>query len=167
MSENDYCNPLAVFAAAKLGLYFLGKAIAEEHRVQFIWTRLFFVYGPGQKKSSLIPYLINCKTNKKRPKVTNPYGSNDFVFVDDVAKALTMIISKNIHARNAVYNIGSGKLTSVQKVKNIIYDKQLNTKIFKNGFFANISRIKQEIGWKPTTSITQGIKKTMESYQNG
>lgn len=174
ISEDVLLKPLGAFPIAKNSLYELGKEIAKEKNMQFIWTRLFYVYGPGQKEKSLIPHIINCAQKSKTPDIKTPYAKNDFIYVGDVAKAISSI-SKNYN-QNAVYNIGSGYSTSAQEIAKIICDKfnlkydENKTNIPKNNsivdFWADISKIKIDCNWEPKINIKEGILKTINYYRN-
>lgn len=176
LNEDLPVRPLSAFTAAKNALHWLGKEIAKENKGQFIWTRLFFVYGHGQRKDSLIPYIINCVQQGKRPAVKTPLARNDFVYVEDVAEAIVDIT--NNAKKSGVYNIGSGKATSVQEIVKMVYKKfnrpyREKDKLSKpakspsDDFWADISKIKREIGWQPKTNIKKGIQKTIDYQQNG
>jgi len=151
------------FTAAKNTLYYLSQQIAEENDMQFVWARLFYVYGPGQKETSLVPHLVKQYLTKQEPEIKNPNGGNDFVYVKDVAEALALIIEKCPH-KKAVYNIGSGQLTGVGEIVNLIYDKNLGVSS-PNGFWADISSIKRDIGWRPLTDINTGVKEVVAHYE--
>lgn len=171
LTEKTLPKPFNAFTAAKNSLYMIGHEIAKEADINFIWIRLFYVYGPGQRKESLIPYLISCAKDKKAPEIKNPQASNDFIYVEDVADAIAQLISKQ--EKSDIFNIGSGKLTSIQDIIDSIFDLYKMKKQLKKAgakqtdtlslFYADISKIKQEIGWKPNINIKEGIKKTMES----
>ena len=64
--------------------------------VLFNWLRLFYVYGPDQKKGSIIPLIINSIKNKEEIKINYPANINDYIHVDDVAFDITPIHKKNI-----------------------------------------------------------------------
>ena len=141
-----------------------------KNNIDFIWTRFFYVYGPGQKETSLIPYLIKCVREGKTPEIKNPNAKNDFIYVEDLAEALAELVENKV--KTNVYNIGSGKLTAVQDVVKIIYENFKlepkkkdtapgSTDIYSD-FFADISKIKKDAGWQPKTTIEQGIKNTID-----
>jgi len=167
LSEDTPPKPLNAFSAAKNALHWLGQEIAKENNTSFIWTRFFYIYGPGQRKESLIPYLINCVKTGKTPEIKNPFAKNDFVYVEDAVKAISLLV-KNCK-ESGVYNIGSGYLTSVQEIIKIIF---LETSLASSKnrlapyFYADISKIKKEVGWEPKTSIDEGIKKTIDYIKN-
>jgi UDP-glucose 4-epimerase len=64
--------------------------------------------------------------------------------------------------RNKIYNLGSGKETSINQIARIIggekifIPKRLNE---PSRSCANISKIKKDISWKPKISINEGVKK--------
>lgn len=171
LSEDTPYKPFNAFTAVKHSLYTKGKEICRRININFIWTRLFYVYGPGQRKESLIPYLINCAKNGHIPEIKNPNAKNDFIYVEDVAEAICRLISKAKISND--FNIGSGKLTSIQDIIDIIFKIfKLNKKIKKaeaqhqdilSSFYANISKIEKAVGWKPKINIEEGIQKTIES----
>lgn len=161
------------FTAAKNALNIMGQEIAKENNMNFIWTRLFYVYGPGQRSYSLIPHIINCIQKGKKPEIKTPGAKIDFVYVEDVVNAISMILEKC--NKNTVYNIGSGHSTSVKDVVEIVcenydfdYKISSNHQVNKSStdFWADISKIKKEIGWVPETSMDKGIGRTIEYYHN-
>lgn len=170
LSEDITPRPLNAFTAAKNAIHLLGKEIAKESSMRFIWTRFFYVYGPIQKKESLIPHLINYTKEGKAPEIKNPSAQNDFIYVEDVAEAISLLVQNC--KKDGVYNIGSGHLTSVQDIIKIIYDYFGRKEEYKktipgstdvySEFWADISKIKKDAGWLPKTDIKEGIIKTID-----
>ena len=103
---------------------------------------------------------------KKRPLtiVGNGKQTRDFIHVDDLTNAFIKLARSNF--KNKIYNLGSGKETSINKIANIIGGK----KVFipkrpgdPNRSCANISKIKKDIKWKPRISIIEGIDRLFQS----
>lgn len=173
LNEESIINPHNAFTSAKNSLLWIGKSLAEEKKIQFIWTRLFYVYGPGQRKNSLIPYIIDCIKEGKKPEIKTPGAKNDFVYVEDVAEALVAILESKESYQ--VYNIGSGNLTSVREIINLVYAHlKINIEvdnsaaidnILYDGFWADLSKIKKETGWEPKVDIKEGILKMITSRE--
>lgn len=172
LSEDFPTRPSNAFTTAKNALHYLGREIAKENNMQFIWTRLFYVYGPGQRGNSLIPYIINCVKEGKELRIKTPSARNDFIYVEDVAKAIVAILEKS--NQNTVYNIGSGYSTSIQDIIKIIYSKlHLHCKpkdnifniknVYSDNFWADISKIEKEIGWEPKITIEEGIQNIIKN----
>ncbi len=172
ISEDLPAKSSDAFTAAKNALHCLGREIAKENNMHFIWTRLFYVYGPGQRENSLIPHIIKCVKEGKKPKIKTPSARNDFIYVEDVAKAIVAIL-ENCN-QSTVYNIGSGYSTSIQDIIKIIYselhhqyklkDNIFNTKnVYFDNFWADISKIKKEIGCVPKITIEEGVQNIIKN----
>jgi len=116
--ENDNLNISSHFARAKFLLYQYLSKNCENLGVDLFWFRLFFVFGEGQKQTSLIPHCYNFIKNNKKPPINKPENSNDFIHINDVVKILFLAIEKNFSP--GVYNIGSGFSTSIKKIISII-----------------------------------------------
>ena len=112
----------------------------------------------------------------KKPKIKTPSARNDFIYVEDVARAIVAILEK--YTQSTVYNIGSGYSTSIQDIIKIIYSKLhlhykpkdniFNTKnVYSDDFWADISKIKKEIGWEPKLTISDALQRTIYKYKNG
>ncbi len=167
VSEKDIPPPYNAFTVAKWAIRTLGKELSKDHAITFVWTYLFYVYGPGQKSHSLIPHLINCADTRTAPTLKTPGAQNDFIYVEDVARGLLSLLEKT--ASSGEYNIGSGKLSSVREIQKelarffpILAPDKKTARL--PGRCASIAAIKKETGWKPTVSLRAGIQKTVKSY---
>ena len=130
-----------------------------------ISCRFFNVYGPrlntrGQYGAVFGNFLTQKKNKKPLTVVGNGNQTRDFIHVNDLTNAFIKLIRSNL--RNKIYNLGSGKETSINKIVSIIGGE----KIFipkrpsePNRSCANISKIKKDINWKPNISIKEGVKK--------
>jgi len=143
--------------------------------ISFAWLRIFYVYGPYQRKNSLISILYENLKKKKNPDIKHPLSYNDFIFVDDVTKIIKKAIKFKF--KSGVYDIGRGKLVSVWSIAQIV-EKILNK---KNLIFNNINKkkLKNKIVINPIakfkknefntkikfTKLKIGIFKTIKNYK--
>lgn len=174
VSEIMHAEPYNIFTAVKLSLLNLGREVFKETGTDFFWLRIFYVYGPGQREGSLIPSIINSLKLGLKPEIRNPNAKNDFIYVDDVAEAIISFLTQK--AVPGIYNVGSGKLTSIRSILSKIsqsysYSFQtINTKPRqqdKLGFIrADISKIKSQTGWQPKTKFNDGLLKTVEYFKS-
>ena len=108
----------------------------------------------------------------KDPEIRNPKGANDFIYIDDVARALVSLVEHKPKSANEVYNVGSGVLTSVADVVKEVYltvkkKPPAFPKIKKpEGFWADITKIERDTGWRPKVTIKEGIRKTVKNLQS-
>jgi len=171
ISEQSKLNSSAFFPAVKNSLRLIGNAIAHKNNIKFYWLRLFYVYGPGQRNTSLIPYILNAIKNNETISINEPDNKNDFIFVDDIARAIASVIEHQ--PDKTIFNIGSGCLTSVKDIVNSIYglfNRKINQHISEmfcatvndqsDSFYADISKICSYTDWKPEFSIETGLRAT-------
>ena len=168
-SETDKINTQHPYAFTK----YLGEEAAIKYAKFFnmpnISCRFFNVYGPRLNTTSQYAAVFgNFLTQKKKMKPLTIIGSGnqtrDFIHVDDLTNAFIKLARSNL--KNRIYNLGSGKETSINKIANMIGGK----KIFipkrpgdPNRSCANISKIKKDIKWKPRISIIEGIERLFQS----
>lgn len=174
INENHEKHPTSIYSATKLAGESLCEAYSASYGMDVTITRLFSVYGPNSPKHSLINSIITQILDKPSLELGNLKTKRDFVFVSDVVDAIEKIIPK-VRKLND-YNIGTGKKTSIFELctmlmkiaatkKNI---KSVKQKMRKNDvpeMVADTKKINQ-LGWKPKTSLYDGLKLTFEWYLN-
>lgn len=127
------------FVNAKLRLKDFFDDFFFNSNVKYVWLRLFYVYGPYQRKESLFPYLIDAIKQNVRIKLKQPEIKNDYVHVFDLVKLLKIIITTN--STYKLINFKTNILTSSKSIKDEAY-KIIKTKQFikKNSIFTKKSR---------------------------
>ncbi|MBF0430814.1 MAG: NAD(P)-dependent oxidoreductase [Fibrobacteria bacterium] len=156
-----------LFASFKSSLQMIGNSMCLDSRSSFIWGRLFFVYGPGQRKTSLIPYCYQNMKKGKMPEINNPRALNDFIHVIDVCAGIAALIEAE--GVSGIFNIGSGCAHSVKDVCREVAKVvgfPLAESIKKgqgesSGIWADISKITRQTGWRPKLSLAQGVQNTL------
>ena len=141
---------------------------ASMFKMPNISFRFFNVYGPrldisGQYSAVMGNFLNQKKNNKPLTIVGDGKQTRDFIHVDDLANAFIKIIrSKCV---NKIYNLGSGKRTSINTIANMFNGKKKFIPIRpgepKNSL-ANISKLKKDINWKPAVSLKEGIERLLK-----
>ncbi|MFA5117965.1 MAG: NAD(P)-dependent oxidoreductase [Candidatus Omnitrophota bacterium] len=169
--ENHVPAGLSRFAAFKTALRIVGESLSQEKSFDLIWGRIFFVYGPGQRESSLIPTCYSSFLKGREPAVKNPRAACDFVYVCDVALAIKALIETE--GLRGIFNIGSGKLTPVSSVCECVaavlgcrgndgINKESGDKC---GFWADITALTVKTGWKPLMPLEKGIEETIRELR--
>jgi len=172
LSENLVPRPTNAFTAAKLSVQMFGEQVAQMSGTKFVWARLFYVYGPHQKPTSLIPSAIQATERGQVLPLKTPNAGNDFIYVDDVAEAIVQIVKRRASIKSGVYNVGSGKLWGVKQVMDLILrhfgipGDKLAALPRPIGFYADTRKLTQATGWRPRTSLRQGIRQTINWYKS-
>jgi len=156
-----------VFAAAKQGLHALASAICREGGASLAWGRVFYPYGPAQKEASLLPTVCKAIIENRDPELRTPSAANDFLYVDDTAAALAFLLNAGAEG---TFNIGSGKATPVGWMADqllLLAGKEpcfhVSPETAGNGFWADDTRL-ASLGWKPSTSLEEGLRRTKEFF---
>lgn len=156
---------------------------AEAYKIQYNWNSISIirpanVYGPydnfDTKNAMVIPSLIKkvLKSKKKLDVWGDGSPIRDFIFSEDVADAMILAVYKKI---NFPINVGSGKGITIKSLVETIVksSKKNNIKINwqtnkPSGDSKRLMDIKKatDIGFKPKTSLRDGINKTIEWFIN-
>ena len=171
VKEEDSSSGMNLFASFKTALRLTGESLAAEKGIKFIWGRIFFVYGPGQREQSLIPFFYRGLKKKEAPRINNPSAINDFIYVSDVASAIVALIEAP--DTSGVFNIGSGTPTTVGKLCSLVAQRlgveelsiQPHSSSIEKGFWADISSINKSTGWNPQISLQKGIEETIDHLE--
>lgn len=180
-------NPVPIKETAPLSPespYALQKYVSEKYCQYFsqyygmntVCLRYFNVYGPSQQESGGYAGVIyNFIKKALSGKPINIEGdgeqTRDFVFVGDVVKANIMTLRSSMNFKGNIYNIGTGKETSIKELCNVIKELSGNNVSVTNSeqrlgdikrSCANIELAKKELTYISSMPLHQGLKKTIE-----
>jgi nucleoside-diphosphate-sugar epimerase len=178
--ESENCIPENNFTWAKQSLREYLDFHCKKNNIELIWARIFYVFGPNQRSGSLIPTILDAIFNGVFPELKTPLNSNDFIYIDDLVEALYGFVIKK--AKTGIYNIGSGystpiidivkRILEIQNINNSSFIYKINdiykkdTNNIEMNFWADISKIENEIGWRPQNNIRSALLKTIKFKQN-
>jgi len=169
------------YAMAKLTSIELGRSISSEYGHKIVNLMPTNLYGPNdnfdEEYSHVIPGLIARmykakKTNAKEFKI---WGSGiplrEFLYVDDLSNCINFIIQNKIESD--LLNVGSGVEISIlnlaEKIKTLVgFEGELNfdnSKPDGNPRKLLDSNKINKLGWKASTNLDEGLKKTYSWFQ--
>ena len=174
--EEDELLGHSVYATSKICAENLCKMYAKNFDTNIAIARPGNVFGWGDLKfERLVPGTMKAAIEAKNPQVNGTGESRfDFVFVGDVADALTAIgktmLKEKMKAET--FNIGTSSSTSVKEVveKIIALNKQ-NLEIEFSGQEKTvkeklcIDKAKNRLEWQPKYDLEKGLKETLEWYK--
>lgn len=91
LSVDTPLKPSTTYAAAKAGLYTFISQLLPLYSIEFSWCRLFYLYGEGEDKRRLVPYLHDQLSKGKIVKLTSGKQTRDFLDVSKVGQIITNI----------------------------------------------------------------------------
>ncbi|MBO7484662.1 MAG: NAD-dependent epimerase/dehydratase family protein [Spirochaetaceae bacterium] len=99
-------NPITAYAKAKCETFRQCCKVSDELGISFYWPRLLSAYGPYDRSHTLVMSCIDACINHKKISLSKAEQIWDFVYVDDVAKSLKLIVEKGEPQKK--YSIASG-----------------------------------------------------------
>jgi dTDP-L-rhamnose 4-epimerase len=177
-SEEKSLHPTSIYAITKRDQEEMCLNIGRAYGIPAVALRYFNVYGPRQSLNN--PYTGVCAIFSSRIKNNNPplifedgLQSRDFVSVHDIVEANNLVM-KSSNADYEVFNVGNGEAINILEIAQALI-KQYNkgkelepeiTNKYRAGdirhCFADISKIRNKIGYKPKVSFVDGMKELVE-----
>jgi len=88
LSTQTPLAPETVYAASKASAYMTLSNYLPPAGVEFVWARLFYLYGPGENPKRLVPYLHQQLSAGKVADLSQGRQIRDYMDVDDAARLL-------------------------------------------------------------------------------
>ncbi len=180
-TEETPYGPRSPYSASKASSDHLVRAWYETYGLPVVLTNCSNNYGPYHFPEKLIPLIIlNGLASKPLPIYGTGSNIRDWLYVEDHADALLLVLEKGKIGRS--YNIGGeNERTNLELVQTLckILDR---LKPKKTGAYADLitfvqdrpghdaryaidpSRIRDELGWRPSVTVEEGLEKTVQWY---
>jgi nucleoside-diphosphate-sugar epimerase len=107
------CRPATLYGAAKDGTRRILEAYAATNGLGLAWGRLFYLYGPGERRGRLVPDAIRALSTRTPFPTTAGHQRRDFLYVADAAEALAALVASDV---TGPVNIGSGAAIPVREL---------------------------------------------------
>ena len=171
----------SVIPASKASSDHFVRSFADTYKLPIVISNCSNNYGSYQFPEKLIPLFINnIINNKSLPVYGKGENIRDWLFVNDHVRAIDLIFHKG--KLGQTYNIGGfNEWKNIDLIKVIIktVDKMLGRKKGSSEklityvedraghdlrYAIDSSKLKNELGWKPTLQFEEGIEKTVAWY---
>ncbi|RLI76658.1 nucleoside-diphosphate sugar epimerase [Archaeoglobales archaeon] len=170
--EEKPLKPTSIYAITKRDQEEMCLVVGRAYGIPTVALRYFNVYGPRQSLNN--PYTGVCAIFSSRIKNGKPplifeddLQTRDFINVRDIVQANLLAMDKR-NANYEVFNVGTGSPISIREVAETLirlYNSKLNPEItnkYRAGdirhCFADISKIKRKLGFRPEISFDEGMK---------
>lgn len=174
-TEQTPLSPNSPYSASKAAADHLVKAFGHTWGLKFNITRCSNNYGEYQFPEKMIPLMVNNALNDKELPV---YGDGlhvrDWLYVYDHCTAVWKVLTQA--KPGEIYNIGGCNEKKNLEVVNLILDclkkpksliKHVTDRPGHDRRYAiDPSKIMTQLGWKPSVTFEQGIRKTIDWYLN-
>jgi nucleoside-diphosphate-sugar epimerase len=168
ITEETPTNPFTAYGAAKLSADVLSKVRAEELGIDWIWDRVFSVYGKYEPHGRMLPDMIEALRQGETFHLSACTQNWDYIFSTDAAKAV--IATGERGKSGEIYNVTTGEyhplryfteMVHKEIIKNgeLEYDKNEHPKV---SLQASADKIINDTGWKPEMNFIDGVQRYIE-----
>ena len=180
-TEATAYDPRNPYSASKAASDHLVRAWFETYGLPVVLSNCSNNYGPYHFPEKLIPLVIlNALAGQAVPIYGDGSNIRDWLYVEDHAEALLLVATKGALGRS--YNIGGeNERTNLQLVRTIcgILDRlrSRDTGTYADlitfvtdrpghdaRYAINPSRIRDELGWRPSVTVEEGLERTVSWY---
>jgi len=182
--EDTVDHPISLYATTKKANELMAHTYSHLYGLPTTGLRFFTVYGPWGRPDMALFKFTDAIVKGEPIKVFNEGKmKRDFTYIDDIVEGIVRLISKkpapihsDHHTSNApykVYNIGNNQPADLMHFISILEEK-LGRKAKKEflplqdgdvpATYADIDELMENIGFKPSTTIEEGIERFVNWY---
>lgn len=181
VNENHPFNCLSIYGIHKLAGEKYYRFYYEAHGLDTVSVRIANPYGPRQQmkhsKYGIVNWFIRLALEGKPLTI---YGDGrqrrDYIFVGDLAEAM-VVLALTPGAAGQVYNLGSGTGTPFMEMAQLVAKTVPGTEVRQiewpqdryfvetGDYISDITKISSVSGWRPRTSVQEGIAETVNFYR--
>jgi nucleoside-diphosphate-sugar epimerase len=165
--------PRTLYGTCKNALRQMLETFCGGASMQFAWTRIFYLYGPAEKKERLVPSVICSLLGAEKARCSSGEQVRDFLYIEDAAAAIASVATSEF---TGVVNIGSGQPTKVRTIveqvariigcaNEIAWGAIAENPAAPPFLVADVGRLNQEVGWKPSHSLEHGLALTVDWWR--
>lgn len=184
--EDRVDHPLSMYAATKKADELLSESYASLYRLPSTGLRFFTVYGPwGRPDMAMWIFTKALYAGEPLTLYNGGEMRRDFTYIDDIVRGVLACLDSppaddglpkagGSRATHALYNIGNSRSEELTRVVDLLEEATGRTALIDpqpmqagdvKDTFADISAIERDMGFRPTTSIDQGIPQFVDWYR--
>jgi nucleoside-diphosphate-sugar epimerase/glycosyltransferase involved in cell wall biosynthesis len=168
--EDDALEPNSHYAVSKVAAANFLQFVGKQKGFPCVHLRLYSIYGPLEDTSRLIPNLLKCALSNTFPPLVDPDTSRDFVHIDDTCRAFIIAAARmNSDLHGEIFNIGSGKKTTIQELAQLVRDEFSIAENPRFGnmegrswdlpdWYSNPSKAERILDWKASINLAEGLR---------
>jgi len=188
-------NPVSLYAATKKSNELMAHAYSKLYNIPSTGLRFFTVYGPAGRPDMAYFGFTNKLIKNENIQIFNYGNcKRDFTYVDDIVEGVKRIMSAPPSRKNgedglpippyAVYNIGNSQPENLLEFVDILQQELIRADVLPADYdfeahkelipmqpgdvpvtYADTSMLEHDFGFKPSTSLRDGLRKFAEWYK--
>lgn len=167
-------HPKTLYGVCKNSLQTILAEYSKQVGLALAWGRIFFIYGPFENPSRLVPSVINSLILGKPALCSHGNQIRDFLYVSDAAEAFTTLLDSDIQGP---INIASGKPVSLKEIILKTAEKLGRKDLIRLGaipspdndppfLVGDTKRLSNQLSWSPKYDLESGLGKTISWWKN-
>lgn len=193
-TDDKVDNPVSLYEATKKSNELMAHAYSKLYNISSTGLRFFTVYGPAGRPDMAYFGFTNKLVKGETIKIFNYGNcKRDFTYVDDIVEGVVRVMKKAPDKKNgedglpvppyAVYNIGNQNPENLLDFVQILSEELVRAKVLPEDYdfeahkelvpmqpgdvpvtYADTSALERDFGYKPSTSLREGLRKFAEWY---
>lgn len=194
-TDDKVDNPVSLYAATKKSNELFAHAYSKLYDIPSTGLRFFTVYGPAGRPDMAYFSFTNKLIKGETIKIFNYGNcKRDFTYVDDIVKGIKLVMEKAPERKTgedglpippyAIYNIGNNNPENLLDFVEILSEELIRAEILPPDYdfashkelvpmqkgdvpvtFADTSALERDFGFKPSTSLRDGLRAFAEWYK--
>ncbi len=194
-TDDKVDNPVSLYAATKKSNELLAHSYSKLYNIPSTGLRFFTVYGPAGRPDMAYFGFTNKLIKGETIKIFNFGNcKRDFTYVDDIVEGITRVIKRPPEQKQGedglplapykVYNIGNSNPENLLDFVQILQEELVRAKVLPEDYdfeshkelvpmqagdvpvtYADTSDLEKDFGFKPKTSLREGLRKFAEWYK--
>ena len=194
-TDDKVDNPVSLYAATKKSNELMAHAYSKLYNIPSTGLRFFTVYGPAGRPDMAYFGFTNKLIKGEKIQIFNYGNcKRDFTYVDDIVEGVTRVMAKAPKRENgedglpippyAVYNIGNNQPENLLDFVDILQQELVDAKVLPEDYdfeahkelvamqpgdvpvtYADTSSLEAEFGFKPSTSLRDGLRSFAKWYK--
>ena len=194
-TEDKVDNPVSLYAATKKSNELMAHAYSKLYNIPSTGLRFFTVYGPAGRSDMAYFGFTNKLVNGETIKIFNYGNcKRDFTYVDDIVEGVVRVMQGAPDKKNgedglpippyAVYNIGNNQPENLLDFVQILSEELVRAGVLPKDYdfeahkelvpmqpgdvpitYADTDALERDYGFKPSTSLRDGLRKFAEWYK--
>lgn len=194
-TDDKVDNPVSLYAATKKSNELLAHAYSKLYNIPSTGLRFFTVYGPAGRPDMAYFGFTNKLREGKTIQIFNYGNcKRDFTFIDDIIEGVVRVMQKAPDKQNGedglplppykVYNIGNNQPENLLDFVTILQEELIRASVLPEDYdfeahkelvamqpgdvpvtYADTSALERDFGFKPSTSLREGLRKFAEWYK--
>lgn len=195
-TEDKVDNPVSLYAATKKSNELMAHAYAKLYNIPSTGLRFFTVYGPaGRPDMAYFGFTNKLKNNQTIEIFNYGNCKRDFTYVDDIVEGVKRVMQAAPERTTgedglpippyAVYNIGNNHPENLLDFVDILQQELIRAEVLPAGYdfeahkklvpmqpgdvpvtYADTAALETDFGFKPSTSLRDGLRKFAEWYRD-